>query len=148
RDLQTICLKCLQKEPHKRYASALDLADDLGRFLQAKPIHARPVSLWEQSLKWAWRHPSAAGLLGVSVSAVVALLTVVLISNARLQTERDRAREQEQDAREQRARAVRELVRFHVTSGAQAASEDDLGLALGSYLDALKLDQEDPEREE
>jgi serine/threonine-protein kinase len=70
RDLETICLKCLQKSPARRYASAQDLADDLHRFLDGKPVVARPISTLERTVKWIRRRPAAALLVGALLAAL------------------------------------------------------------------------------
>jgi len=73
-DLETICLKCLEKDPDRRYASAGSLADDLRRFLDGEPIQARPTPLWERAWKWGKRRPAMVALLGVSVAAALGMV--------------------------------------------------------------------------
>jgi tetratricopeptide (TPR) repeat protein/predicted Ser/Thr protein kinase len=74
RDVETICMKCLQKDPAQRYATALALADDLQRFLDDKPIVARPVSAAVRTWKWVKRHPALTGGMAVVALAGASML--------------------------------------------------------------------------
>lgn len=87
RDLETICLKCLDKDPHRRYASADELRRDLERFLANRPVKARPVSIPVRLAKWARRRPTTAVAIGLSSLLVIALVVSIAIiqrMNARL----------------------------------------------------------------
>jgi tetratricopeptide (TPR) repeat protein/tRNA A-37 threonylcarbamoyl transferase component Bud32 len=98
-DLETICLKCLEKEPAKRYGTALDLADDLRRFLEGEPIAARPAHWTERAWKWIKRRPAQAALIGVSGAAALLLAILGITWSLQVRAERDRARHSLQVAR-------------------------------------------------
>lgn len=84
RDLETIALKCLEKSPARRYASAEALAADLDRWLRQEPIQARPVGVFERGWKWAKRKPKAAALLATTLIAVGAFIASLTVMNVRV----------------------------------------------------------------
>ncbi len=115
RDLDTICLKCLEKDPVRRYATALELADDLERWRRGLPIAARPTRAWEYAYRRARRHPAIAVLVATTLAALIGAVAVLAESNARIRAKEEdvraaylrecalRYRLEETLAREQRA---------------------------------------------
>jgi tRNA A-37 threonylcarbamoyl transferase component Bud32 len=102
RDLETICLTCLRKDPARRYESAAALADDLDRFRNGEPIRARPVGVAEHVAKWCRRRPALAG----TIAALVVLAAASLITVTALWQRAARARDAEGEARQKEATAL------------------------------------------
>jgi WD40 repeat protein/tRNA A-37 threonylcarbamoyl transferase component Bud32 len=124
RDLETVCLKAMAKEPARRYPTARDFADDLRRWLKGEPIKARTVGAWERGWRWAKQRPAVAALLGVSGVAVLALVAVVVglfynrelnERNAQIQSANEQlqaAKQRTEAALQAEAEARREELRF------------------------------------
>ncbi|MFO0953074.1 MAG: protein kinase [Isosphaeraceae bacterium] len=100
RDLETVCLKCLEKDPARRYASASELAADLERFLDGTAVVARPIPAWERGLRWTRRRPAATTAMVLAAVLVASLIgfaswsnAMLLVHNEELRREADRADE-------------------------------------------------------
>ncbi len=147
RDLETICLKCLEKVPARRYPSALALAEELRRYLAGEPILARPIGPLERARKWARRRPPAAALVVVSSLAAISLAISGFVYSNQLRRfnssleaayndvkrerdeadkERQRALIQEQVATRQEALTRRSLYAEHMNLAQQAWESDNV----------------------
>jgi serine/threonine-protein kinase len=156
RDLETICLKCLQKSPARRYASAQDLADDLHRYLDGKPVTARPIGSLERTWKFARRRPTLTTLLALSLVSLGAAIGtgVVLWQQARergLETalRRERARQAVEDGIDHALKAAKAerlseagVILAEAEKHFANADSDELGQRLARAEAELKLAQE------
>jgi WD40 repeat protein/tRNA A-37 threonylcarbamoyl transferase component Bud32 len=132
RDLETICLKCLQKDPSRRYAEAAALADDLRRFLDGRAIQARPTGPWGHTVKWARRRPAVTALLA-------ALLGMAVLGAGLVAWQwRDAVTARHAEA-EQRRRAERLLVHLSLDRGQTLCENGDIDQGMLWLAHALEI---------
>jgi WD40 repeat protein len=139
RDLETICLKSLEKDPARRYASAVALADDLQCWLEQRPIQARPSTTWERTQKWLRQHRT---LVAMSLLAIAGLLGVMIVSlwmNFRL-TKAHRLIVAQAEERRQA------LLALQVATGNRLAEQGDPLAALPYFAEAVRLEVDHPDR--
>jgi eukaryotic-like serine/threonine-protein kinase len=152
RDLETICLRCLEKGPGKRYASAEALANDLDRYLSGEPIVARPVTRSERAVKWARRKPAIAALMGlVAIVAALGLGGVMWQWRAAVRA-RNVADKESQNAKVQanlaEGRRVEAEVRRQEAEQARAKEKEQTTLAERRLQDTLKAQAEEKKQTE
>jgi WD40 repeat protein/predicted Ser/Thr protein kinase/Flp pilus assembly protein TadD len=145
RDLETVCLKCLENDPQRRYASAQALAEDLDRWLAGEPIAARPAGKLEKAWKWARRNPAQAALAATVLVATAALLIVGVIFNAHLQIARGKLADQVEKVGRVEAEAAQRLaqaksLQAHIAYVAEIGRahrelEDHFPMRAGAILD-------------
>jgi WD40 repeat protein len=139
RDLETICHKCLEKEPGKRYASAAALAEDLGRFLAGEPVRARPVGTLGRLAKWGRRRPAVAALMLVVAAVTVAGLTGILWAYGKAVEQREVAQGEAENARQEKQRADDRAAEAERQTYLAQIGRAEAQLLAGEHVGALQV---------
>ncbi len=137
-DLEAICLKCLEKEPERRYRSAAELIEDVENALRGEPIQARPSTATQRMHKWVRRHPAQSGLILISLLALVVITIGSLAFNVRLN--RARAIANANEAASRHALLTQDL---RESGRLNSANEGFAGLA--PLIDAARLCRDEPD---
>lgn len=146
KDIETVCLKCLEKEPSKRYASALDLAEDCRRYLAGEPILSRPISSAERAWRWCQRNPRVASLLATVAGLLVMVAVGSTISAMIIRDERDAKEAQRRDAVDAR-RVAEENERIAEENERIAADQAELALGtLQTFVDKVQTQLDEAPR--
>lgn len=132
RDLQTICLKCLEKAPQRRYACASELLADLRRWMAGQPVRARAIGPAARGWRWCRRYPVVTGLAVAVMLLLTAVIVSLAVSNARILHAYQRVEEEQQAAEEERAKAL--------ASNSEAIHQQ--ALALQSQKEAERRERE------
>ncbi len=145
-DVETIALKCLQKEPGRRYDSATALAEDLRRFLGGEPILARPVGPLERTWRWCRRHPGPSSLTATVLLVAALGLAGVLWQWGEAVKARDLAYKRSVAEAEARREAETTLVDMYTTSGISAGDQGEHARAALWFANAARRAKADPDR--
>ena len=145
-DLETVCLKCLEKDPRRRYRSAEELAADLDRFLAGEPVLARPLGRPARAWRWARRHPTAATLLAVLLGvagggfpAVTALWLDARANEQAAVTAGGVARAAQADADQARTAMARQSAQLLADKAFQLLADENLPRALHWLVEAVRV---------
>jgi eukaryotic-like serine/threonine-protein kinase len=135
RDLETICLKCLEKNPARRYPTARELADDLARYANNEPILARPIGWAGRSAKWARRHPTRAAVAGLSLLAAGVIVGLAVSFVVRLRGEQAETRKAQDELRRREAQVALDRALVHLERGHADRGLLELAVALRNVRD-------------
>jgi tetratricopeptide (TPR) repeat protein len=145
RDLESICLKCLEKAPYRRYAGAADLLADLERFARGEPVRARPITRAVRAARWARRHPLPASLLTLLLVVIACSVSTIVVLWRNAVASAESARQSAADANE-RTKTARTALKaykdaanelFKVPERATPETRAALKTALDLYLKVL-----------
>ena len=146
RDIETICLKCLDKEPARRYQTAEDVADDLRQFLDHRPVSARPVSRLQRTWRWCRRNPVVASLSGATLLSLVMVTVVSAVAALQISDRNQKLLDYSQEVTSLAAESDRRAAHLEVAEGNRLAASGDLLAALPHFVSALALDGKDSQR--